>query len=217
MPYFAILAILASNAATLVTAQAQDWPLTLLLWPYWLQSLVIGGFAGRRMHALQRFSTHNVTLDDQPAQPTAKTKRKIVMFFAMHYGGFHLFYLVFLVILTHEGSFGRAPLPLDWWLFAALGLGFVLSHGLSHRLNLAADIRHEHNIGAMMALPYARVLPMHLMILLGMQFEYMAHALLLFVALKTAADLLMHVVEHRWLQRSSVPGWMHFSIGGKGD
>jgi hypothetical protein len=55
-----------------------------------------------------------------------------------------------------------------------------------------------------MFLPYARILPMHLTILLGDQpGAGDANAVLAFGALKTVADVLMHQVEHRVLRRSS--------------
>lgn len=57
-------------------------------------------------------------------------------------------------------------------------------------------------LGTLMFLPYARVVPMHLTIIFGgMLARDSAFALLLFCSLKTAADVLMHYVEHRVLQR----------------
>lgn len=50
-----------------------------------------------------------------------------------------------------------------------------------------------------MFLPYARILPMHLAFVGGAA-SGGALALLFFSVLKTGADALMHVVEHRWLQ-----------------
>jgi len=55
-----------------------------------------------------------------------------------------------------------------------------------------------------MLLPDARILPMHLTIILGGALGGDgAGVLLVFGALKTAADVLMHYVEHRVLQRGA--------------
>lgn len=57
---------------------------------------------------------------------------------------------------------------------------------------------------ALMLLPYARIVPMHLTIILGSTLAGdSALALLLFASLKTGADVLMHHVEHRVLRRSA--------------
>ena len=44
--------------------------------------------------------------------------------------------------------------------------------------------------------PYARILPIHLTIILGTGVMDGSHALILFLGLKTAADLVMHAIEH---------------------
>jgi hypothetical protein len=47
-----------------------------------------------------------------------------------------------------------------------------------------------------MLFPYARVLPLHLTILVGALQTNSPTALVFFLMLKTGADLLMHVIEH---------------------
>ncbi|MDV7396488.1 DUF6498-containing protein, partial [Arthrospira platensis SPKY1] len=51
------LNLLLANAATLAVALALGWDLAWLLWPYWVQSVVIGWYARQRMLALRAFST----------------------------------------------------------------------------------------------------------------------------------------------------------------
>lgn len=201
----AVYGILASNALTLGVALWQDWPLVLLLWPYWLQSVIIGWFARRRMLALKRFSTAGFRMDGSEPEPNEATKRDTANFFALHYGFFHFVYLVFIAAIGAFGAYGRAPTGGDFGLIALLGAAFWITHGDSHRRNLVADLAGERNIGTLMALPYARVLPMHLTIILGGMLGGGTLALLLFTLLKTAADVLMHVVEHRWLQKPEPP------------
>jgi hypothetical protein len=62
-----------------------------------------------------------------------------------------------------------------------------------------ADLRGTPNIGTLMFVPYIRIIPMHLTIILGVMLED-GLGLLLFGSLKTVADVAMHKVEHRMLQ-----------------
>lgn len=211
-----------ANVATVALALWQDWPLVLMLWPYWCQSVIIGWFARKRMLALTAFSTDGFTINGQPATPTARTRIGTANFFAMHYGGFHLIYLVFLLVLT--AIVIAAPLAPDLvyvppdvleradslrlydpFLILGLIVGFWFSHRASHREHLAADLQHTPNIASLMFLPYLRVVPMHLTILLAIPLGGTG-GILLFGSLKTIADTLMHTAEHRWLRKAKVAG-----------
>lgn len=88
------------NVATIMLAIALGWPATTLMWPYWVQSVVIGYFSRKRMLALSRFSTEGLTVNDRPVEPTPATQRYTANFFALHYGFFHAGYLVFLIART---------------------------------------------------------------------------------------------------------------------
>jgi hypothetical protein len=184
------------NAATLVVALGLGWPVQALLWPYWIQSVVIGYYSRRRILALGRFSTEGFTVNDHPVSPTPATQRSVANFFALHYGFFHFGYLMFLIQQSGEWR---------WWDvlgWLALGASFAWNHRLSFQQNVAADRQGSPNIGTLMFLPYARVVPMHFTILLGGTVAGGGPgAVLVFGALKTLADVLMHHIEHRVLQR----------------
>jgi hypothetical protein len=193
----AVWSIVAANAVTLAMALLLDWPLGSLLWPYWFQSVIIGIYARRRMLALKRFSTEGLKMNNQEVGPTPDTQRRMAVFFVIHYGFFHFGYAVFLMVLAR---FRLADLP---WIALAV-VGFVLSHERSFKENLTRDLAGCPNIGTLMFLPYARVLPMHLVIIAGAGFIGGTSKLVLiaFAVLKTGADLLMHHVEHRVLARA---------------
>lgn len=188
------------NAATVAVALGLDWPAATLMWPYWIQSVVIGYFSRKRILALDRFSTVGFTINDRAVEPTPATQRRVANFFALHYGIFHLVYLGFLLQrFTQLGTW-------DWLGLGALAVSFAWNHRFSFEQNVEADRRGTPNIGTLMFLPYARILPMHFTILLGGTLAGEGPAVvLLFGALKTAADVLMHYVEHRVLQRSAAP------------
>jgi MFS family permease len=195
----AVLGIVAGNVLTLAIAFWQRWPVTLLLWPFFIQSVVIGRYAYKRMLALRRFTTEGMRNGGRPVEPTEEGKRGMAEGFVMLYGLFHAGYFVFLLVLSFIPEYGRAPTALDCALIAACGYAFWLAHRDSHRRNLAADLEGERHLGHVMLLPFARVLPMQFTICLGLAFGGVG-AMLVFGVLKLAADVVMHVVEHRWLR-----------------
>jgi hypothetical protein len=188
--------LLLSNAATLAAALAFDWNLGWLLWPYWIQSVIIGWFARRRMLALAQFSTEGFTSNGRRVPEDDTGKRSTANFFALHYGFFHLGYLLFLA-KEHPVADLRAAAVL-----AACGVSFVLSQRETYRVQHAADLRGRPNLGALMATPYLRVVPMHLAIILGAGATG-GTALWLFCGLKTASDLLLDRIDRRMAVKSA--------------
>ena len=112
------------------------------------------------------------------------------MFFLVHYGIFHLCYLLFLM-----SGLGRRP-PQLWPALLCIGT-FLVNHLFSFLHNLERDRSRVRNLGRIMFFPYARILPMHLTILFGAFAAYRVGAVILFLVLKTVADLIMHSIEHR--------------------
>lgn len=71
----AIGGILATNLVTLVMAVWQQWSVLELMWPFWMQSVIIGWYARRRIMALKQFSTKGLKINDRPVNPTRQTRR----------------------------------------------------------------------------------------------------------------------------------------------
>ncbi len=185
-----------ANAATLAAALAFDWDLGWLLWPYWIQSVIIGWYARRRMLALDRFSTEGFTSNGRRVPEDDSGKRSTANFFAVHYGFFHLGYLVFLA-REHPVADLRAAAVL-----AACGVSFVLSQHQTYLVQHTADLRGRPNLGALMATPYLRVVPMHLAIILGANAAG-SLALWLFCGMKTGSDLLLDRIDRRMAVKSA--------------
>lgn len=189
--------LIAANAVTLAMALAFRWPLSALLWPYWIQSVVIGYFSRKRMLALDQFSIEGYEPDERETEPTEDTKRSSATFFTLHYGFFHFVYAVFI------GSRASELAPWDWLGIAIAGISFVWNHRQSYLRNIEADTRGKPNLGTMMFLPYLRVIPMHLTILIGgaLSAAFSPVAIVFFCLMKTGADVVMHRIEHRLLRR----------------
>lgn len=186
------LALILSNVFTLLVAVVGGWTLADLMWIYWGQSVVIGYYNWQRIRLLQDFSTENFQINDQSVEPTPATRRQVATFFAVHYGFFHLAYLVFL--LGEGGRIGTLDMLAT---LVCVGL-FAANHRYSFQYNLAQDLARKPNIGTVMFFPYARIIPMHITIVSAAQFAGESTAsLLFFIGLKTLADWIMHVIEHR--------------------
>src|SRR5207249_7928091 len=94
-----VLAVVATNLVAIAIAWWQHWPLVTLLWPYWMQSVIIGWYSRQRILALREFSLEGTSGFDH-GSPEA-TKRRTARFFTLHYGVFHLIYALFLGAFTN--------------------------------------------------------------------------------------------------------------------
>ena len=131
-----VLGIVAANVLTIALAWWQHWPLVTLLWPYWLQSVIIGWYSRKRILALGQFSLANTDGFDKGSDEA--TKRSTARFFTLHYGAFHLVYALFLWSLTSRGMRGvAAGYTGGVMLFAGLKmLADVLMHWIEYRITL---------------------------------------------------------------------------------
>ena len=191
--------LVAVNAVVLVLALYQHWSLASLLLLYWAQSVVIGIAHFSRILSLEKFSTEGFMIDNRSVEPTPQTKRRAAGFFAVHYGLFHVVYLGFLVVFAHGAAIWTGGLAFCTALFA-------LNHLWSYRRNRELDRQGTPNIGALLFLPYVRIVPMHATFLSGALFAPAGIGMAFFIVLKTAADVAMHVVEHVVLRKVRLPG-----------
>jgi hypothetical protein len=189
--------LLISNGLTLVMALILKWPLALVIWPYWIQSIIIGWYARKRMLALKKFSTEGFTSNDQPVPENEKGKRSTASFFVLHCGFFHVAYLLFLL--------GTAKLDSAWDAFwiVVCGFSYVFAQRKTFEQQIAFDTLEKPNLGKLMCLPYLRILPMHLTIIFGMV-GGSTFSILFFMALKTIADILLDKFDHNIASKSSL-------------
>lgn len=188
--------LLFSNLVTIFFATKEGWNLSTIMWVYWFQSITIGFFNFVRILQLKEFSTEGFKINGQPAQPTQSTKIFTAFFFLFHYGFFHFGYLIFLLTGTFGKSIGGVSF-LDTRSIFLAALLFFVNHLFSYFYNRPRDTKKQ-NIGSLMFYPYARIIPMHLTIILGSSF---VSALPFFLVFKTFSDTVMHIVEHKVLRK----------------
>ncbi|MCA2004731.1 MAG: DUF6498-containing protein, partial [Ignavibacterium sp.] len=134
--------------------------------------------------------------------PTKAAKISTAVFFLFHYGFFHLIYAVFL---------GTFPLLLDesknspgnfYLLFTAII--FLINYGIEFYKEQTTISDEVPNLGTVMFMPYFRIIPMHLTIILGgfiaaagsfLKTDTSLLVIILLMSIKTFIDLITHSVN----------------------
>lgn len=182
--------LLGINVALVVYYLHYHTGLKTLLWIYWCQSALIGLFNFLALVTMESVQPGSITINDQPVKSAGQARGCLGGFFALHYGIFHFVYLIFLFTITDPNE------RLDFGLFEASVGAFFLDQ-LWNFIQLKRWGRtHATNAGVMFFLPYARILPMHLTILLPKFLGLGAMAV--FLPLKVFADMLMFVLTAKF-------------------
>jgi hypothetical protein len=200
----AVLLLIGANLIPLVGVLFFGWQLFTILVLYWLENGVVGLFNVARIA--------RASGPEQPGRGSTHSRAYLAPFFLVHYGIFWVVHGVFVFMLamlaTGEGVAGLGGVSPS--AVALGGLALVLSHGTSFFANYLG--RGEHRLispSRQFAQPYPRMIVLHVTILLGafVLIELGEPVLLLaiMVALKTALDLLLHLIEHGRLQRAAPP------------
>lgn len=191
------ISLILVNLFTIGVAIWQSWNAGEIILLYYIQSLIIGVFQFFKILDVEKFSVEGVTINGSPAEQTASTKYFFAGFFVVHYGLFHFVYLCFIITFLSTGLIKLAFTP--YFLLAIFLL--ITNHLFSYVLNRKADKKREVNIGRMFMLPYARIIPMHLiLILMGILSSFGGGnitILVIFMLIKTLADVVTHNMEHR--------------------
>jgi hypothetical protein len=149
-----------------------------VVWIYWFQSIIIGLFNFADLLTIKNFDAGDMKLNNAPV--TVATKGCLAFFFLVHYNGFHLGYAIFLL-----ADFGVRSIDSS---FLLIGVAAFLMESLwSYIKRKQVEQERQLSIGTLFFLPYLRVVPMHLMILIP-KFTGIK-ASLIFLVLKMIADI----------------------------
>jgi hypothetical protein len=192
-PISSTLSLIIANLIAINLAVYEGWHLQDLMIIYWTQSVIIGWFGFRRIFDLKQFSTKDFLINGERPPENMNTKLAIALYFGVPYGFFHATCLVFLP--EGEQVFQGSGLVL-----AICVVVFYVNHRYSYVYNRELDQNRKPNIGNIVSFAYARILPMHITIVIGGALgPSTKFSLLLFLVMKTVADVIMHKVEHsRW-------------------
>ncbi len=160
------------------------------LWIYWLQSVLIGISNFFNLLTIREIVPENLKINNEPVKAKKSANGCVAFFFLIHYGTFHLVYMVFLA--TDFNSLGR----LDMTLFK-YGAMAVLLNQIIWFIQTKLKQKHQPvNPGKSFLFPYLRIIPMHLTIILPAIFNI--SSVYLFLILKTIMDVAMHLITTDW-------------------
>ena len=193
--------ILLFNGVLLYTYFDGTTSASTLVLLYFIQSVFIGIQYFIRLLALGRFGVKS-------EDGTVKRNFGVAFFFLFHYGFFHFVYSIFLISILAD-----LPGTVDFEIIRPfIGL-LIINIIFSSISDIKRDSLAPPASMAVMFQPYLRIVPMHLLIIFGFNTEAsgLHWAFMLFIFLKTIADLIMHIVVNRtWRDRrpAATGGWI---------
>jgi hypothetical protein len=204
-----VFALLSANLLTIILAIIGNWDAASTILIFWAQSVIIGIFTiasiigadtlaiKADMDARYRERGEYIVLD--PHQVKKHQYILAVMFF-VHYGIFHLAYYDFIINSAILGPVDLAQYGI--WISCAI---FFANHLYSFLFYRTRERRGEEYVNDTFIGPYFRIVPMHLIIFIGavvililgiLGISSTLPVLVIFLLLKTAADLAMHLWKH---------------------
>ncbi len=196
------VSLLISNLLTIFLAVLFGWNLIEVLWVYWGQSVIIGLFNFLKMLKISFSQNENVGF--------LAMSLFMSFFFLVHYNGFHLGYMIFLLVFSFAPSGFVSLVPINFSTFLPIFLITLIIFFVNHLFSFLYYSKKIKNysfgqtnfyIGKLMFRPYIRIVPMHLTIIFGTLFLslgfFNSFVLIFFLLLKTFADLKMHINEHK--------------------
>jgi hypothetical protein len=192
--------LIISNIIAIGFAVFNNWSLAFIVLIYWCQSIIIGIFQFLKILNLKNFTTDGFRINERTVDANEKTKKTAAIFFAFHFGFFHIVYLIFILLDFHV--FDKLE-SMNLLFFLVSIILFFITHLFSYLHNKERDANKRQNIGKVIFYPYARIIPMHLIIIFGGFFVYnfgngiSQIPIVIFLILKTIADVIMHINEHK--------------------
>jgi hypothetical protein len=208
---FPTLSLIFSNLLVIIFAVVDNLSAVDILWIYWTQSVIIGIFNFIKILSLKEFSTEGFRQGGKQVLPTKAAKISTAIFFLFHYGFFHVIYAVFIGSFSTFGRIGNVGNDTNYILYASLT--FFASYFIEfiNSKNEQSDVLP--NLGSLMFAPYARIIPMHLTIILGgfigaagglLSTNTNLAIIILFTAIKTIVDLITHSVDFKSLIKQKI-------------
>jgi hypothetical protein len=159
-----------------------------IVWMFWCQSVLIGIFNFLDLLTTKSVDAKGFTMNDQPVDPQ-KSRGCYSFFFLFHYEFFHFVYFIFLIV-----QLGAASIDVSFLKFAlaALTVNLVIDF-IRHKQEYK---NHQPRLSTMFFLPYLRIIPMHLMILVPSFLNIKPS--LVFLVLKALFDVVGYVVTTQW-------------------
>jgi len=191
-----VLALIISNAAVIFIAKIDKWDIITITLIYWIQNVIIMFLFIIKILTLKGFSTKGLKIFGKHVEPTSGTRYKAALKFFLYYGIFHL---AFLYLIFNDDTISRIQFVksnLFTAVFVIAIVIFLFNHLFSFIYYFKKDQEKEVELGKLLFSGEARVAPMNL-IVFGFILVIKSGDLVFFMLLKTIADVIMHIVEHK--------------------
>jgi hypothetical protein len=176
--------LVTANVVTIVWAMREELQISVMVWVFWCQNIILGLFWPAKVFA------------SSPDSSYAK-KVKSVCAFIPQYMIMNLIYAFILYNLL------QAQLAANLKSILIMAGVIFLSETVSHVVGTTTNRNKQLSLATVHLFPYARILPMHLLLPIGIlaeTAEEFAHISVLFLlSLKMIADVAMHIVEQKKL------------------
>lgn len=160
--------LIGSNLLIIVFAVVFNVGALSVMLAYWMESVVIGVLNVIRMLTLPSYTPKNPKHRVQAVVGSLIGKLFFSVFFALHYGGFHYVYLMF--ITTALPSLSGEKIMRPEFIIAAASVLFLqhLINFITERVTgTDSDKATILDIISLMFRPYMRIFPLHLTIIFG--------------------------------------------------
>ncbi|MDY7009733.1 MAG: DUF6498-containing protein [Planctomycetota bacterium] len=221
-PRLSVIALVVSNLIPLFGVLFAGWRVFPIMLLFSLENIIIGFYNVLRMCM--------APCDLEELARTSKdihTKRGLIIFFCIHYGGFVFIHLIFVIMLfgvawasgfkpfavTPTSVSPQAvtapvePLVTCWWALGAALIACFISHGISFVKNFIGSGEYKRvTANKLMLRPYGRMIVMHVTIVLGAFLVLFTGthvvAVALLVVLKLILDLAGHLRERKKFRKN---------------
>jgi len=210
---FSTWSLIFSNLSVIFFALIEHITAADVLWIYWGQSVIIGVFNFINIISLKKFSTEGFKQGGKQALPTRGVKISTAVFFLIHYGFFHFVYAMFIggFYSMNQGY----SLAADTNIVLYSAVIFFVSYLIEFIVSRTKISDELPNIGGLMFAQYARIIPMHITIILGgfattfgdmFSNDTNSFIIALFVMVKTLVDLITHSINFSALIKAKKTG-----------
>lgn len=158
---------------------------TTLIWLYWAQSVLLGLFNFLDMLTVRKVKPGSIEINGKVTTGDASLSGAGAFFFLFHYGFFHLVYFIFITGMKRSG-------PIQWDFLKYFFFAFLAGQIINFVQHKMQQRKQQVNLGTMFFIPYLRIIPMHLTILLPNFFP--VSSLGIFLILKSIADVIMYII-----------------------
>ncbi|MBK6914218.1 MAG: hypothetical protein IPH11_11430 [Ignavibacteriales bacterium] len=210
---FSTWSLIFSNLSVIFIALIDDITAADVLWIYWGQSVIIGVFNFINIISLKEFSTEGFKQGGEQAQSTKRVKISTAVFFLFHYGFFHFIYAMFIGGFYSMNQQDSSNTGSNFVLYS--GVIFFVSYLIEFISSRTKPSDEIPNIGKLMFAPYARIIPMHMTIILGgfattfgdiFSTDTNFFIIVLFVMIKTSVDLITHSINFSGIIKAKKTG-----------